>query len=157
MKVSNLYRTFNDIQMKILETSIKINATPLRVWEVLTAFHEYSIWNPFILKLEGSPVLSSELKVTLLLEKKKPMIFKPKVVSVSEAKAFSWIGRFLIPGIFDGHHQFRLEDNGDGSTTLIHKEEFKGLLVPFLKKMIEVDTKNAFEKMNLALKHRCEE
>ena len=33
--------------MKELRTQIEINATPERVWDVLTAFDRFSEWNPF--------------------------------------------------------------------------------------------------------------
>lgn len=141
---------------KIIITSILIQATPAEVWKTLTSFTEYQIWNSFILNIEGTMKVQEQLSVTMQLSNKKPMTFKPLVIEVLENERFSWKGKLLIKGVFDGFHQFELIDNGDGTTTFVQKEEFKGILIPFLKKMIEVDTKSAFEKMNQELKERIE-
>jgi hypothetical protein len=52
--------------------------------------------------------------------------FRPKVLAV----LLRWIGRLVVPGIFDDTHQFALEDLG-GHTRLTQSETFRGLLVPF--------------------------
>lgn len=41
--------------------------------------------------------------------------------------------------------------------TFVQSERFKGLLVPFLKKLIEVDTMATFAKVNEALARRIVE
>jgi hypothetical protein len=40
---------------------------------------------------------------------------------------------------------------------LVHREEFRGILVPLLWGSLEVKTKKGFEAMNLALKQRAED
>ena len=84
------------------------------------------------------------------------MIFKPKVLVYEENKKLSWIGRLLIPGLFDGEHTFELIDNGDGTTTFVQSEIFKGLLVPLFQKTLDNNTRRGFEQMNLKLKEMCE-
>ena len=37
-----------------IKTEIAINATPARVWDILTDFAHYSDWNPFVLEVEGT-------------------------------------------------------------------------------------------------------
>lgn len=59
------------------------------------------------------------------------MIFKPTVKTVVVNSDFSWLGRFLLPGIFDGRHLFKITPTENGCL-LVQKEEFSGLLVPFL-------------------------
>jgi hypothetical protein len=66
------------------------------------------------------------------------------------------LGRFILPGIFDGEHSFLLIDNGDGTTTFIHKENFRGILVPFMKKQLDNNTRRGFEEMNNKLKELAE-
>lgn len=69
---------------------------------------------------------------------------------------FRWIGRLLIPLIFDGEHYFQLEEI-DGKTKLTHGEKFSGLLIPYFKwSGIAMETKSSFESMNEALKERSE-
>lgn len=71
-------------------------------------------------------------------------------------KEFRWIGKFLVPRLFDGEHVFLIKNNGDGTSTFVQYEKFRGILVPFLKKMLDENTKLGFEEMNQALKERCE-
>ena len=84
------------------------------------------------------------------------MTFKPKVLIVNPNQEFRWVGHLLFPGIFDGQHNFKLIDNGDNTTTFIQSENFKGILVPFLKKMIEINTVQGFRQMNEGLKREVE-
>ncbi|SUJ29940.1 Uncharacterised protein [Sphingobacterium spiritivorum] len=84
------------------------------------------------------------------------MIFKPKVLVYEKNKKLSWTGRLLLPGIFDGEHTFELIDNGDGTTTFVQSEIFKGLLVPLFQKTLDNNTRRGFEQMNLKLKEMCE-
>lgn len=38
---------------KEIKTEIQIDATPERVWEILTDFDAYPTWNPFIKSITG--------------------------------------------------------------------------------------------------------
>ena len=40
--------------MKELKTTIEINASPAKVWEVLLDFEKYPDWNPFIKNIRGN-------------------------------------------------------------------------------------------------------
>ena len=84
------------------------------------------------------------------------MTFKPKVLIVNPNQEFRLVVHLLFPGIFDGQHNFKLIDNGDNTTTFIQSENFKGILVPFLKKMIEINTVQGFRQMNEGLKREVE-
>lgn len=138
---------------KKIETQIIINAIPHKIWEILTDFNNYPHWNPFIKSIEGSLNIGNTLKVTIEPEEGKGMTFKPKVQSLIENQELSWLGKLLFKGIFDGKHQFKLIDNGNGTTTFIQSEEFSGLLVAF----INLDkTAEGFNKMNQSLKERAE-
>jgi hypothetical protein len=61
-----------------------------------------------------------------------------------------------MPGIFDGEHYFILEQDEDGNTLFRHGENFSGMLAAVVYMMIEADTRNGFEAMNVALKERVE-
>ncbi|ASS47447.1 MAG: polyketide cyclase [Candidatus Fluviicola riflensis] len=141
---------------KEINTSITINATPEKVWRILTDFGNYGIWNPFITTISGAAEVGQKLKVTLKPENGKGMTLKPKVLVFEPEKEFRWVGHLGIPGLFDGEHRFQLIDNGDGTTTFIHSEHFRGILIPFFSKMLDVDTKNGFIAMNEQLKIRAE-
>ncbi len=85
----------------------------------------------------------------------KEMIFRTTVKAVIENSEFSWLGRFIFPGIFDGRHIFTITKNENGCL-LIQKEKFSGLLVPLMWNSLEKGTREGFELMNNALKQRAE-
>lgn len=142
--------------MKELATEIMINASPQKVWAILTDFTSYPKWNPFIKSITGTVAVGETIKVRLEPPGASGMTLKPKVLVFNPVKEFRWIGHVLFPGLFDGEHRFELADNGDGTTTFRHCEKFKGILIPFFAKLLEVNTRNGFLEMNHALKERAE-
>lgn len=141
---------------KTIQTEIRINATPEKVWAVLTDFNAFAKWNPFIKSLTGDVKTGNTIKVRLEPPGAKGMTFKPKVLAFEKNSRFHWQGHLFFPGLFDGRHRFELTANGDGTTTFIHAEDFKGILVPLLRKMLDINTRNGFLAMNTALKERAE-
>lgn len=141
---------------KSVYSSIIINATPYKVWNILMNFEQYPAWNPFITFITGNPNVGNTITATICPPGQKPMQFKPTVLQYKKNTEFRWIGTMGIPHIFDGEHVFQLQDNNNGTTTLHHFEYFRGVLVPFFKKMLEQNTLQGFEAMNLALKHQAE-
>lgn len=79
----------------------------------------------------------------------------PRVLTVRTAQELRWKGYVLIPGIFDGDHQFYLEQVGD-KTHLIQSEEFTGLFVGKLTQPLLKTTSDQLNAVNLALKRRTE-
>lgn len=139
-----------------LKTEIKINASPEKVWSILTDFDNYPNWNPFIKSIHGTKIIGEKLQARIEPPSAKGMNFSPILLAFDANKEFRWKGKLLINGIFDGEHKFLLIENADGSTTLIQSEKFTGVLVPFLRKMINVNTRQGFEAMNIKLKTLAE-
>ena len=144
------------VMAKEIKTEIIINAPIEKVWATLMNFENYPKWNTFITSIEGKSEVGQKLKAFLQPPGAKGMTFKPKVLIVNPNQEFRWVGHLLFPGIFDGQHNFKIIDNGDNTTTFIQSENFKGILVPFLKKMIEVNTAQGFQQMNEDLKREVE-
>ncbi|KAA3626251.1 MAG: SRPBCC domain-containing protein [Bacteroidetes bacterium] len=142
--------------MKNFETSVIINASQERVWEVLTDFENYAAWNPFISKINGKPEEGTKIKNTMNLEGMKPQVFTPTILKLEKNREFRWLGHMFIKGLFDGEHYFVLEESDHGSTKVIHGENFSGILVRPLLKMIGEKTVSGFQIMNEALKKRVE-
>lgn len=142
--------------MKTLETQITIDASPDQVWTVLMDFEQYHEWNPFLISVKGRAVVGTQLDNEIRMSEKKTMSFQPEVLVAETQKEFRWIGKTFVKGLFDGEHYFKLEPNANGSTTLIHGENFTGLLTGPIMKMIEKDTRGGFLAMNEALKNRVE-
>ncbi len=142
--------------MRTVETYIIINAPVETVWKVLTDFPSYPEWNPFIKSIEGKPESGSKLKVIIQQPESKPMTFKPVCLECEANHTFRWLGHLGFKGIFDGEHIFQLEKLDNNHTRFIHKENFKGILVPILWKQLNSRTREGFELMNIKLKKRSE-
>lgn len=139
-----------------LRTEILINAPAQKVWSILVNFEDYPNWNPFIKFIKGKPIAGEKLSVRLEPPDEKGMTISPKVLKVDVNREFRWKGQLFIPGLFDGEHIFELKDNGNGTTTFVHRENFNGILIGFFKKMLEGNTKKGFEMMNEKLKIESE-
>ncbi|MET9610562.1 SRPBCC domain-containing protein [Streptomyces sp. NPDC006512] len=141
--------------MRTIATEISIDATPEEVWATLTDLPRYCTWNPFIRQAAGEVVPGGRLDLTMYSESGKPTVFRPTVLVVNPAVEFRWVGRFLVRGLFDGEHYFRLAEGPNRTTRLEHGERFSGLLVPFLGKVLAGTSRN-FTAMNDALRTRAE-
>lgn len=138
-----------------IRTSVAIKAAPSDVWDVLMDFDSYHEWNPFIRSIEGSPVKGASIEVLLGASGKKPMKFSPVVQESNSPSRFAWLGSFGFKGVFDGHHQFELEEVAEG--TLFHQyEDFSGILAPIALPALRKATTRGFTEMNQALKIRAE-
>jgi hypothetical protein len=142
---------------KRLRTQIDIDATPERVWQVLTDFDAYPQWNPFMTRASGQPVPGQRLTIHMRPEGGRAMTFRPVVREVVPQRRLAWLGHLLLPGVFDGEHSFTIEPIDDGGVRLVQQEEFRGILVPLLATSLDRRTLPAFESMNRALKQRAEQ
>lgn len=141
---------------KMIFSSIVINARPQQVWAVLADFTKYGEWNPFVRSFKGVPVVGGKVSITLHQPGGKPMTFTPTILQFNKDTELKWLGTLLMPYIFDGEHTFKLQDNGDDTTTLLQYEHFRGILVPMLKNMLDKQSLEGFKQMNEALKKRVE-
>ena len=135
--------------LKEIKTQITINASSDKVWSILTDFEKYPDWNPFILYVKGNVQEESRIEIKVKALNKKAMTFKPTVLKVTPNKELRWLGSLMVKGLFDGEHCFELNDNDNGTTTLIHSECFKGIFGGLFN---TDDTKAGFELMNNKLK-----
>jgi hypothetical protein len=141
--------------MKTIRVVTEIAAPVETVWAELSAVSEYAEWNPFITSFDGELVVGGRAEVRIAPPGARPMTFRPTITEVEEGKRLEWLGRLLLPGVFDGRHSFQLEAMDPGRTRLTQGEEFSGLLVPLTGKMLE-RTRAGFEAMNEALRLRAE-
>ena len=141
---------------KEIKTQVIINASPDRVWAILTDFDNYKSWNPFIKSITGKVEVGNKITAQLHPPDASPMTFKPTVLVFEKNKEFSWLGHLLFKGLFDGKHKFELIDNNNGTTTFIQSEKFNGILVPLFNKMLDNNTTNGFNMMNQKIKQLVE-
>jgi hypothetical protein len=140
--------------MKVIEHTIDIAASPQVVWDVLTDVDRYGEWNPFLTIDRMSAAVGDRLEVTVR-PGRRTMTFRPTVTACEAGREISWLGRFLAPRIVDGAHSICVEPLPDGTTRFRQREEFRGVLVPFLPSMLRA-TSAGFEAMNAALAIRAE-
>jgi hypothetical protein len=62
----------------------------------------------------------------------------------------------LVPGLFDAEHFLIIQPLEDNRVRFVHREEFRGVLVPLFARSLENNTQRGFEEMNRALKERAE-
>jgi hypothetical protein len=140
-----------------LESEVKVQASPERVWEVLTDFAAYPDWNPFIVQAGGRAAPGSRLELRMRLPGRRPTTFRPQVLEAEPARRLRWLGHLLVPGLFDGEHRFTIEPAGPGRARVTQRETFRGLLAPLLLAFIAGPTLEGFRQMNRALQARAEE
>lgn len=139
-----------------LETEIDVQAPASDVWTVLTTTIDYPDWNPFVRTVQGELRPGERPSVTIQPPGKSAMTFTPVVLVSIPDRELRWRGQLGLPGLFDGEHYFLLEETAPGVTRLTHGENFSGMLVLPILRMIRNSTAAGFDAMNSALKIRAE-
>jgi hypothetical protein len=83
------------------------------------------------------------------------MTFRPVVLVAAPEQELRWLGRLFLPGLFDGEHAFRLEQQTE-ACRLYHSERFSGVLLPLFGEGLLEATRRGFDAMNAALQTRAE-
>jgi hypothetical protein len=138
-----------------LKTFVDIDATPERVWQVLTDLPAYAQWNPFITRAEGTFAVGERLSLRLppvnaLLQ----VTLRPTVLEVTPCRRLrlrSRQGRLGLPGLFDAEHTFTLTQH-DGAVRLLEEQRLRGLLVAVMARSLNRRRLPALTAMNAALK-----
>jgi hypothetical protein len=138
-----------------IRSEIEIEASAATVWGVLTEFAAYPEWNPFMLSAAGELTQGGQISVTMQPPGHGASTFRPTLLSVDAGRGFRWRGHLVVPGIFDGEHVHEIEALGPRRTRYLQREQFRGVLVPFVGGMLR-DTARGFNEMNAALKARAE-
>jgi hypothetical protein len=142
--------------MKEIHTEIEINASAEKVWRVLTDFAAYPEWNPFVRRVNGEVSVGARPHVYIQPPGGRGMSFRPTVLAADPGRELRWLGHLWLPGLFDGEHSFLIEPLGDRRVRFIHREVFRGVLIPLLSKMLDGNIRRGYEEMNRALKIRVE-
>lgn len=107
-----------------LHTEIEIDASAERVWSIIVDFASYPQWNRFIRHISGSAKQGAALEVQIQPSGGKGMTFRPTVLVLEPSRELRWIGRLLMPGIFDGERRFVIESLPEGKVRFEHAEQF---------------------------------
>ncbi len=131
--------------------SIKINASPEKIWKLLTNVAGYTGWNSTIVNISGNIVLGGKVNLVSKLDPKRT--FKLKVVEFQPAKKLVWKDGFAP--MFQGVRTYELTPASDGSTFFSMSEVLSGLMLPLIAKSLP-DFKPNFEQIALDLKRAAE-
>lgn len=142
--------------MKELRTEIEIQATPDKVWQVLTSLDKYPEWNPFIHHAIGTAKVGEKVDITFR-SGSKDMTLHCTVVRVEPNRELCWKYHVIHPSLWSGEHSFTIEPMGANQVRFIDKEIFTGLLIPLQAKDIDTNSRRDFEAMDKALKARIEQ
>ena len=116
--------------MRQIRAEIEIAASPDRVWQILTDFDSFPEWNLFMHRAEGQLIAGQRLKVYIQPPDGMGMTFKPTVLKAEQDQELRWLGRLLMPGLFDGEHYFLIEPQEERGSRFVQGEKFTGVLVP---------------------------
>ncbi len=139
-----------------IETGIEIHAPLALVWGILRDFPRYGEWNPLVVRAAGPFVPGEKIEVSVRLPGREAMAFRPTLLVLDEGRELRWRGSLAVPGLFVGEHAFIMTERGAGVLQFVHRERFRGLLVPFLSRRWFERVRQGFESMNEALKARAE-
>lgn len=142
--------------MKTIETNIMVDCSPNKIWDILTNFEEYELWNPFMTKVVGNAILGSKIEVNIKAISGKQRTYFPIITKCEINRELRWKGKSFLPGIFDGERIFVIEKTNDNRVSFLHKEVFTGLGVKLVGDKLDKDLRESFVIMNKALKSRAE-
>jgi uncharacterized protein YndB with AHSA1/START domain len=106
-----------------------IQASPDKVWALLTDAAAFPRWNSTVTSIEGDIAEGATLK--LKVPSAPGRVFKPKVSRVEAGRSMVWSDG-MAP-MFKGVRTFTLSPNADGSTDFSMREELVGLMLPMIK------------------------
>ncbi|MBL0057763.1 MAG: SRPBCC domain-containing protein [Elusimicrobia bacterium] len=143
--------------MRELYTEVTIEASAERVFEALTDVERYSEWNPFIVYAKGKVAPGETLAIRIHPPGRAEQPYSIQVLRLVPGCEFVWLGHMIVPGILDGTHIFELFPEGANRVRLVHREEFRGLLVPLIwNSFLNTRFRRGFEALNQNLKNLCE-
>jgi hypothetical protein len=138
--------------MKAFAVQTSIDASPERIWFLLTDAAGYTRWNNTLTKVEGT--IAAGQKVTVHAKINPGRAFPLKVTKFEPSKEMVWTGGMPL-GLFKGERTFTLSQGSKGVTEFSMREEYSGLMAPLIAKSIP-DLQPAFDEFASDLKRAAE-
>ncbi len=137
-----------------IQTTIDIDTTAERIWQVLADFESYPQWNPMLINVRTHLEPGAEVRFEVALrEGARPLRLKANINVLQTAAELAWRGG--MSPLITGQHYFRIEPLDEQRCRFHHGEHFKGLLLPLLKPILN-NASSLYEAMNSELKQRAE-
>ena len=137
-------------------TEIIIKSSKEKVWQTLLDFQNYPNWNSFIKKIEGNSALGGKIKAKMYPPVGMPLAFEGTICRNKPTKTFAWNGYLVARWLFEPTHIFEIEEKSENEILFIHREEYEGFIIPFVKFMLPTLVGKGFEVMNEDLKRFLE-
>ena len=111
--------------MVLVQTEIHLKVPPRRVWETLTDFESYHLWNPYIL-VQQSGKRIGEVGWTLRQHRGRRVVTAPATLTISEdSTELSWT--WAVWSVFKFGEQYILRSRS-GGTSVTHIAKCEGPL-----------------------------
>jgi len=135
---------------KSVHHEIMINASPEKVWSVLTDTDQYDTWNPVMKLLEGEVKEGSKVKYQFTQDAENISEIPSNVKKVIPNKLLNQGGG--LPFVLTFNHKYILEPLDNGTKLTIH-EDYGGIGVNFWN---PTPVQSAYKRLNEAIKKRAE-
>ncbi|WP_338765247.1 SRPBCC domain-containing protein [Bernardetia sp. ABR2-2B] len=137
-------------------TQITIQASKEKVWNTLLDFGSYPSWNMFIRKITGNSELGGKIKAKMYPPAGLPVTFDGTICRNIPNQTLAWNGYMVASWLFAPTHIFEIEEKSENEVLFIHREEYEGFIIPFIKFMLPTLIGKGFEVMNKDLKRFVE-
>ena len=138
--------------MKFYEVSNNINASPERIWALITDAEHYPDWNTTVEKVEGK--IGPGETITLKVKVNPGRAFPIKVTEFRPSDRMVWSSAMPL-GLFKGQRTYTLTPAGNGETRFHMREEYSGPMLGMIWKSIP-DLGPAFQEFAQSLKRAAE-
>lgn len=140
----------------IIEIITYIDAPVSKVRSILTDFPAYSSWASYITGLEpvGDPSAPVGTKLKVSMNGR----VMNEVVSRNDESGFGWGGQIVTPSLFAAQHHITFYEEAQGTTKVVQRGEFKGILFTPMKWMgMDKEGHRGAEEFAASLKRRAEQ
>ena len=138
--------------MRTFSASTTIEASPERIWAILTDAPAYPEWDPGVDRIEGK--IAPGEKITAFSKLSPGRAFPVKVTEFVPGRQMTWTGGMPL-GLFKGVRTFTLAPQGNGAVEFTLREVFSGPLLPLIGRSLP-DLTSSFEQFAAGLKSRAE-
>lgn len=138
--------------MKYYEARSNIEASPQKVWSVLTDGEKYPMWDSGIERFEGK--IAPGATVKLFVKVNPGRAFPLKVTELTADRRMVFSGGMPL-GLFKGVRTYTLDPDATGGTNFHMREEYTGPLLGMIWKSIP-DLGPSFQQFADGLKTKAE-